>query len=234
MDELARERLITENEQNILRIASKAAGRYITKSDDEYSVALFAFSRAIDSYEDSKGEFMPYAALLIKRAVIDLYRSEQKYSSEVPVSPDIMEGNAEPQTEDDTAFVKASGDASMGNTPGGPADAQDIREEIITVNSILGRYGFTFFDLTTCSPKQDKTREQCARAVRYILKSPEAMGRLIRDRQLPVKAVSDAAGVSQKTLEKYRRYMIMAVIVLSGDYPCLASRLRFISRGMNG
>ena len=34
-----REEFIRDNEQTILRIASKATGRYITRSDDEWSVA---------------------------------------------------------------------------------------------------------------------------------------------------------------------------------------------------
>ncbi len=47
-DNRIREELITEQEQTILRSACSATHRYITKSNDEWSIALCAFSKAID------------------------------------------------------------------------------------------------------------------------------------------------------------------------------------------
>lgn len=38
-DERAREELITRQEKNILRIASRAKHRFVTKSDDEWAIA---------------------------------------------------------------------------------------------------------------------------------------------------------------------------------------------------
>ena len=44
-DEQAREQLIREHEQLILRTASAVTRRYVGKSDDEWAVALCAFSQ---------------------------------------------------------------------------------------------------------------------------------------------------------------------------------------------
>ena len=41
----------------ILKTASKTAKRYISKDDDEYSIALYAFYDAINKYNINKGAF---------------------------------------------------------------------------------------------------------------------------------------------------------------------------------
>ena len=45
-----------------------------------------------------------------------------------------------------------------------------------------------------------------------------------------MKAVSEQSGVDKKTLDRYRKYILMAVTVLAGDYPGLASHLKFVTR----
>ena len=72
-----RENFIRDNEQTILRIASKVSGKYITRSDDEWSVALLAFNKAIDTYSPDRGDFGGYAAVLIKRALVLALRHEK-------------------------------------------------------------------------------------------------------------------------------------------------------------
>ena len=47
-DAPVREALIRDHEELILKTASRASYRYVTKSDDEWSVALCAFSDAVD------------------------------------------------------------------------------------------------------------------------------------------------------------------------------------------
>ncbi|HRX09555.1 MAG TPA: sigma factor, partial [Candidatus Limiplasma sp.] len=51
----------------ILTTASRALRRYITKSDDAWSVALIAFWEAVDHYREEQGGFEAYARLVIRR-----------------------------------------------------------------------------------------------------------------------------------------------------------------------
>ena len=74
-DEPQREAFIQSYENLILKTASRASFRYVTKSDDEWSVALCAFSDAIDRYRPDQGSFLPFSQMLIKRALIDYHRS---------------------------------------------------------------------------------------------------------------------------------------------------------------
>ncbi len=65
-DEPQREAFIQSYENLILKTASRASFRYVTKSDDEWSVALCAFSDAIDRYRPDQGSFLPFSLMLIK------------------------------------------------------------------------------------------------------------------------------------------------------------------------
>ena len=217
-DEQARENLIRENRQTILRAASSAAHRYITESDDEWSISLYAFSNAIDSFTEDKGDFLPYACLLIRRSLIDHYRREAKYAPEVSVPPEVMEGNAEDGEENPVYLAVAEESEQAGD--------HTLREEILSANEIFQTFGFRFFDLTGCSPRQDKTRRECARAVEFLLHRSDLLKELLRTGKLPGREIRRQTGVSGKTLDRYRKYLLAAVIILTGDYPQLAEYLK--------
>ena len=87
----AREAFIHQQEQMILNTASRASYCYVTKSDDEWSVALSAFSEAIDKYDLSRGDFIPFSQILIKRALIDYHRREAPFLTEISTSPFVLE-----------------------------------------------------------------------------------------------------------------------------------------------
>ncbi len=224
VSEKEKERFIQEHEQTILRMASASCHRYITKSDDEWSVALYAFSRAIDLYAAAKGEFFSFAKLLIKRDLIDYFRANKKAESEITVAPHVLEGNGEPEEDTEGVYlsmVKASRQA-VDNS---------LQEEIMAANEMLEDYGFRFFDLTECSPKQDRTKNECAKAIRWMLQNEELKQELKHTKKLPIKAISSGSSVSRKILDKYRKYLIMAILILDGDYPHIAEYLKFVKEG---
>ena len=99
-DEQQFARLVESQKQWILRTASKSAGRYLTDSDDEWSIALMAFSEAVQSYEGGKGSFRGFAAIVIKRRVLDYLRSQSRFD-ELAVTPDAFDDSLD----EDTALV---------------------------------------------------------------------------------------------------------------------------------
>ena len=216
-----REELIRSQTQMILRTASSACHHYVTQSDDEWSVALNAFSRAIDAYSEEEGDFLPFAQMLIKRDLIDYYRSQKKYDHEVLVPSHVLEGNGDPEEDTENIYL------AVVNSSHETADTR-LRDEILAINELLSRYGFRFYDLTECSPQQDKTRMECRQAIRTVLADQALYSLLEKKRKLPIRALSNASGVSRKTLDRYRKYIIMAALVLCGDYPYLAEYLRFV------
>ena len=91
-DRRAAEDFIAQNRQFILRCASKCTRRYVTCSDDAWSVALMAFSEAISLYQADKGSFLPFAELVIRRRLTDFVRSEGRHYEELSVNPSVFEG----------------------------------------------------------------------------------------------------------------------------------------------
>lgn len=220
-DEQQMEALVKENEFFILKCAAAAAHRYITKSDDEWSVALLAFSQAVKSYSPEKGGFLPFAELVIKRRVIDYLRVQSRHNSEIVVSPSVF--GAEPEEQDGDAALRAEVARKVATVPGSA-----LKEEIEAIGVVFAGYGFSFMSLTECSPKAEKTKKACAQAVRYLIDNPLLLREMRVVKQLPGKMIEKNAGVPRKILERHRKYIIAAAEIITGDYPCLAEYMRFI------
>ena len=219
-----REEFIHQQEPLILKTASHASFRYITKSDDEWSVALLAFSEAIDKYRPTQGDFLPFSQMLFKRALIDYHRKTAAHMTEIITSPFVMEGldDAEDAEQLDKAVYLAVAEQSR------EAADRSLQEEILSANDLLKSYGFRFFDLTECSPQQEKTRQECAKAIRFVLSQPVLFRQLNQKRKLPIRDLAAGTGVSRKVLDRYRKYIIMAILVLHGDFPQISEYLKFV------
>ena len=89
------EELVSKYEFFILRCASDSTGKYISKHDDEWSVALEGFVSAVNHYDPSIGEFMPFAKLIIKRRLIDYARKQKRYENEILVSTELFNDESE-------------------------------------------------------------------------------------------------------------------------------------------
>jgi RNA polymerase sigma factor len=222
-DMALREQLIQKNEYYILKCASKACHRYITKSDDEWSISLYAFSQAIETYDLNKGSFLSFAELVIRRRLIDYQKSQGKYLSEVSVDPIVFDAPPEEDTQDIEIRMAVAEQVSK-------QEGNDIKLEIEEANQVFSEYGFSFFDLSSCSPHAVKTRKACADAVNYILSNPLLINDMRALRQLPLKIIGENTKIPRKILERHRKYILAAIEILSGEYPMLAEYLRYIRK----
>lgn len=78
-------RLIEESRVFLLREAAVACRHAVTEQDDEWSIALSAFSQAVSQYSPDRGNFYSFARLVIRRRLVDYYRSQQKFEAEIPL-----------------------------------------------------------------------------------------------------------------------------------------------------
>ena len=220
-DDRKRDAFIHKNENFILNCASRFAKHYISKSDDEWSIALIAFSNAIDSYNESKGAFPSYAKLLIEHRLTDYFRSQARFSSEMQTEPYLFEGEVDEDSENMGFQINVMKQASVTND-------NPLLDEIVAISEYLDIYGITFTELTECSPKAGKTKDSCASAIRYLKEHPVLINNMKTTKQLPIKIISENAKVPRKILERHRKYIITAAEILSGDYPKLAEYLSHI------
>ena len=222
-DERAFNELVESHKSWILRVASEVTHRYVTDSDDEWSIALMAFSEAVQSYEAGKGSFRGLAAMVIRRRVVDYLRAEGRHSDELTVSPAAFEDTLD---EDEAGGVETQVRQHMAEEPDDTASR--ARAEIEEMQGILQLYGFSFFDLADASPKAEKTKQSCAQAVRTLLVTALLLAQMRLKRLLPIKELSAASGVVRKILERHRKYIIASAEILDGDFPILAGYLAYI------
>jgi RNA polymerase sigma factor len=229
-DDQAMNDFLHENESFIMRCAFFAVHRFISKSDDEWSIALLAFSQAVKEYSDDKGNFKQFAKLVIRRRLIDYIRSQSKYNAETSVNPSVLDSELDSENDENSTDLEVK-TAVFQEIQQGPDDS--LKMEIQSANQMFSHYGFSFFDLTECSPKAEKTKRACAKAVAYIIKNPILVGEMKSSKLLPLKIIEKNCGVPRKILERHRKYIIAAVEIITGDYPFLADYLRFIREELN-
>ncbi len=212
--------LIKQYENFILKCASAASRSYISKSDDEWSIALAAFTEAVKKYSSDKGSFINFAELVIRRRIIDYIRSKSRFAPEITVKPSIFESEAE--DEQDYAMQSEVAKKVIAE------EDNSLKMEIYLINEIFEAYGFSFMDLTECSPKAEKTKKSCAKAVAYMIKNPILISEMKVKRQLPLNLIEKNTKIPRKLLERHRKYIVAAVEIMSGDYPYLAGYMRYI------
>ena len=221
-DEIVLDDFIREFEPFIIKTTAKIAGKFITKADEEWSIGLNAFMQAVFDYSYEKGAFLGFAHLVIKRRYIDYLRTRKNILSEVLVDPGLF-GDGEP--EEGMLFVKNEiSEKTAANMDG----QNEIQYEIESLQEVFKRYGFSFLDLASCSPKSKKTKFACAKAVQYILNMPIVYRQMKDSKMLPIKIIQNETDVPRKVIENHRKYIIAAVEILSGEYPYLAEYMRFI------
>lgn len=200
-DEKALEDFIRSQEGFIIKAASRTSKHYITKSDDEWSIALSAFVEAVKKYDLEKGSFMAFAELLIRRRLIDWFRINGRNNEEIHVE-------------------------DIENEPDTSRETEEIKLEILALEEDLRLYGISFMDLADASPKAQKTRDACRKAINWIIENPVIINEMKESNQLPIKIIENNSGVPRKILERHRKYIIAVVEILAGDYPWLNEYVR--------
>ena len=204
--ESERAQLISSYEKKILQWASRVAHRYVTKSDDLFSIALIAFNDAIDSYQKGKGSFSAFAKKTVQNRIIDYLRTESREKA-VPFSSVLPTND-----EDDKSKVQIESPQNHGT---------EAAIEIFSLSEELKQYGIDFYTLSKYSPTAKKTREICKTVAKTIATDPICAKTLFEQKRLPINALCDKTTAKRKQLEKYRKYIITGAIIYKNGYTCI-------------
>lgn len=218
----ARNDLISAYVPFILRIASQTTRRYIDPGiDDEYSISLSAFNEAIDRYqEDKAASFLTFAETVIRRRLIDFFRSQRQHRGrQLPWSEfDVVDEEDNHMTN----WVEVSTSMELHQQQ---EEASMRVLEIQEYSNQLSKYDLTFAELVEISPKHEDARQNAFECARVILEDRELLEFVERRHALPLKALEDRVHVSRKTLERQRKYILAVLILMTGDFPLLKSFL---------
>ncbi|CAM3736472.1 RNA polymerase sigma factor SigI [Alicyclobacillus pomorum] len=217
-DEDARNALIETYSPFVLRIASQASRRYIERGrDDEYSVALLAMNEAIDRYNpDRNVNFLGFAETIIRRRLIDHFRTQRTQSRAVPWTEfDVVDDE-----DNVTNYVEVQTSIAVHQR----AEEQEARRlEIAEYAERLRDYGLSFSELVDLSPKHADARAHAIQVARIVADDAELREYVLEKKALPLKALEDRVGVSRKTMERQRKYILAVVLLLCGDFQHLQS-----------
>ncbi|UCZ54846.1 RNA polymerase sigma-I factor [Bacillus shivajii] len=203
----------------IRKTTSKVCKRYISSTeDDEYSIALIAFSEAIHQYSPDKGSsFLSFASLVIRRRVIDYIRQEQRRRTSI--SMDYTETDKENM--ENVAEVHASFQEYHSKL-----ENEYRREEIIHLQENLSQYGITLAEVSEQSPKHKDARENMLEIAKTVINDDNLRETLIEKKRLPMKQLMNEITMSRKTIERNRKYIITLTIILMEDYRYLKDYLK--------
>ncbi len=213
---MARESLIKSYTPFILKTASKVSGRYIRMGeDDEASIGLMAFNEAIDCFDTGKNtSFLSFAETVIKRRLIDHFRKESALEKKVvPLSS--FEEDDDDNPEGTYYYLESKQSVEQYQLK---AAAAERKEEILIFTAKLREFGITFQELVEVSPKHEDARVRAMEVAGIIAADNYMKNYLMSKKELPLKLLEHKVGISRKTLERQRKYIIAVTLIMIGDF----------------
>ena len=215
---IAADKIIRDYLPFIKAEVSKTVHRMVAEGiDDEVAIAMVAFHEAIESYSNTKGAFLRYAGLLIKRRLIDYYRREKRHnivgSLDIPI--------------DDSSEITAVDIVAEKNNAYTEQEMRDAtREEIEELSRQLAGFGVTLTDIADNCPKQFRTLAACREALQYVRENPVLLEEIKRTGRLPIALLAQGAAVERKTLERHRKYILALLVIYSNGYEIIRGHLK--------
>jgi RNA polymerase sigma factor len=200
-----------------LPFIKKALGAVFFKAEvrrDYLTEAMLAFIQSVQTFRPEDGAFIPYAQTVIRNRLLNAANKEinlKKSFFAVSTNND----EEEPAWEAETARWQHNY----------LEEQKNLQMEIIEINNEFSQWGFDVAVLERKGPQQERSRRVCHGIARKVLENPELAEETLQARKLPIQRLAALSGVSEKTLEKYRRYIAAVIVIMRGDYPYIHSFL---------
>lgn len=216
-DKLLKDRFISDYKPFIIKSVSQILNnRYIDiENSEEYSVGLIAFNEAIEKYDkDKKCSFKKFSYQVMQRRLIDYQRKNEKSSKVYPFSyfeeDESHDFEYRYLVERDTDHVYNF----------------EVREEFASFVNKMKDFGITMDDLVKNMPKHRDSRKTCAKIAKYIAEDDELYKKFNTKKTIPFKDIADYIDVSQRTVERNRKYIIALVLILKSDLDIIKNYIK--------
>lgn len=178
--------------------------------DDRLSIAMLVFMNCIRQYDEGSGGFFPFVSTCIRNRLIDEGKKLARYHAKViPFRFDRENDGME-----NTAITMTSKREYEREQ-----ERFSLSEEIDLLSKTLMEVNITFDNLSDICPKQNRSRKQCTALAGEIVSDPALKEQFLHSYRIPQAELARRFGISEKTVEKHRRYIVAIAIILSGDYP---------------
>ncbi|HQA56646.1 MAG TPA: RNA polymerase sigma-I factor [Acetivibrio sp.] len=205
-DNAVREEFIMRFKPFILKQVFKSTDKYVEpENSEEYSVALFAFNEAIDTYDEKKHpNFLVFCEQVIRRRLIDFKRKNKKNSMVYPFSYFESEDNSL-----ENAFFQSNVSDGI--------ERLEFLEDIGHFKDELACFNISFRDLVLCTPKHRDSRESLINVARTLASNDELYGKLKRKKKIPTPDLLKLTSVSRRTIERNKKYIIAVSLILRSN-----------------
>ncbi|MHC1721469.1 MAG: sigma-70 family RNA polymerase sigma factor [Clostridiaceae bacterium] len=201
-----RNEFISINKQFIYNTAYSVCKRKLEwENDDELSIAIIAFNKACDIYDKNKGSFLSFARVIIRNALIDYFRQRP---NEV-----LMFFSGEDESEEQIFDKGSLSDFEA------ESENKNRAEELEELMEELKGYKISLEDLVNHSPSHKDTRDMLLNIAFKCSGEKTIIDSIHRKKTLPIKQIALLTNTKPKLLERWRKYMMSLILILSGsDY----------------
>ena len=190
----------------IVRTVSSITGRYVSlEHDEEFTVALSAFTEAVQRFDSNRGRFLNYAALVMRSRLKTYMQETRKHA--------------------DT--VSLDGLLEQGVDPAAPQESEtDLREEIQQYQEELRKFDLTLDIMVEKSPCHRDTRETAIRVAEQAGQNEKIVSETYRKRKLPIRPVAALCCVTEKIVKTSKQFILGTMLVFVLKLPGLSSWIR--------
>lgn len=184
----------------IIQTISSVTNRYVSiENDEEFSLGLSAFHEAICKHNIDRGDFLPFAKLVIKSRLTSYLTSQNKHA--------ILQSLDDPLQDLHLDTIKSEYlDTTL--------DKQDVlAEEITLLNTILKEFNFDLNALSEESPKHKKTRDTAIDISQRISQDKLLTEWMYIKKRLPITQIALKYSITQKILKGSKKFIITVTII---------------------
>lgn len=185
----------------LIRTVSHLTGKYVSiENDEEFSIALLAFSEAVSKYEEERGNFLGFAKLVIESRLKTYFEKKKKEAAEVSL---------EAMQEEGLDFAEEEKEER----------SDSLHEEILQYREELLLFGLTLEILADHAPKHKDTRKTAVAVAETASEDEEIVEDTYQKKRLPIRRVANLAKVTEKIVKGSKVFILAVMIIFVKQFP---------------
>lgn len=184
----------------IIKQVSTVTKRYVSIENDEtFSVGLLAFYEAIRKYDESKGNFLSFAQLVISSRIKNYLKAENNRSSLI--------------------FLEDLPEFDLESYCSSPIEDQDLLYlEIEDLNGLLKNFGFTLEHVAEEAPKHTTTRQTAIELGYKVSTDSPLVNWMYTKKRLPITQIIEKYHATKKIIHRSKKFIITVIIIFDKNF----------------
>lgn len=169
--------------------------------DQELNIALFAFNKACETYNEIEGSFLNYAYILIKSALIEYYIKLEESPLLIFEYGNKIHSDLLNTLSDFEIFF----------------DNKERAKEIALLTEELTKHSITYKNIVKLKLKDPSLKNKILNLVIAISRKSDLKEDILINKSFDIDQLSNLCDLDKETLTKYKKYIIMLLLVISSD-----------------